>query len=152
MRILLDTNVLVGLVEPKHLFHQAATEAVHLLGMRKQRLCIVPQVFCEYWVVSTRPTAQNGRGRKSDDVAIEIAFLEAHFEVLPDTARIFDEWKRLVSTCQISGKLAHDARLAAAMIAHGVRHVLTSNDADFRRFPNITVLTPAAVVSGALPS
>ena len=35
------------------------------------------------------------------------------------------------------------------MLVHGVTHILTFNDKDFRRYPQITVLTPADVVSSA---
>ena len=40
---------------------------------------------------------------------------------------------------------AHDARLVAAMRRHGTAHILTFNEIDFRRYPEITVLTPAAI-------
>ena len=40
----------------------------------------------------------------------------------------------------------HDARLAAAMYFHGIRHILTLNRSDFDRFEGVTVLHPAAVV------
>jgi hypothetical protein len=33
------------------------------------------------------------------------------------------------------------------MLAHGVTHILTFNDADFRRYAGITPLVPAAMVA-----
>jgi len=47
------------------------------------------------------------------------------------------------------GKPSHDARLVAAMLAHGVTHILTFNDTDFRRYAGITPVVPAAIAAGA---
>ena len=35
---------------------------------------------------------------------------------------------------RVSGVQVHDARLVAAMVSHGVRHILTFNTADFNRY------------------
>jgi hypothetical protein len=48
----------------------------------------------------------------------------------------------------VSGKKAHDARLVAAMLAHGLSRLLTFNVSDFARYPGITVLEPAQVLAG----
>ena len=47
----------------------------------------------------------------------------------------------------------HDARLAAAMLAHGLTHILTFNADDFRRYPGIVPITPdeAATLPPAAP-
>jgi hypothetical protein len=42
----------------------------------------------------------------------------------------------------ISGKNAHDARLVAAMIVHGVSSILTFNAKDFTRYAEIVVVDP----------
>ncbi len=47
----------------------------------------------------------------------------------------------------IVGKNAHDTHLVAAMVVHGITHLLTFNKQDFQRFTNITVLSPADVVA-----
>lgn len=48
---------------------------------------------------------------------------------------------------KVVGKTAHDARLVAAMHAHGLTHLLTFNEPDFRRYAGIIVLTPAGVLA-----
>ena len=60
---------------------------------------------------------------------------------------MFPRWRRLVTARGVSGKPAHDARLAAAALAAGVGAVLTFNGKDFRRFApdGLTALDPAAV-------
>lgn len=44
------------------------------------------------------------------------------------------------------GVQVHDARLVASMIAHAVTHILTSNVADFSRYPGIIVSAPDDIV------
>jgi predicted nucleic acid-binding protein len=146
MNILLDTNIPLRMAEVGHPHYREALDATDVLGKQGHVLCLVPQNFYEFWVVSTRPAAQNGRGKTPDEVVAEFAFLETHFTVLADTPAVFDEWKRLVAAYRVVGKPSHDARLVAAMLAHGVTHILTFNDQDFRRYAGITALAPAGVV------
>ena len=41
-----------------------------------------------------------------------------------------------------AGKQNHDARLAAAMIVHGIGKILTFDKDDFLRYPEISSVTP----------
>lgn len=146
MNVLFDTNVLLRSAEPGHAQYREASDATDRLGRQGHALCLVPQNFYEYWVVSTRPVPQNGRGKTPDEVLAEFAFLESHFAVLPDVPTVFAEWKGLMATYKATGKPSHDARFVAAMRTHGLTHLLTFNVQDFRRYAGITVLTPAGVV------
>jgi predicted nucleic acid-binding protein len=44
------------------------------------------------------------------------------------------------------GKPAHDARIAAIMLAHNVTNILTLNPDDFSRYQGITPVTPSEVL------
>jgi predicted nucleic acid-binding protein len=145
VRVLLDTNILTRSAEPADTDHPVAVDAVAILRTQGHELCLVPQNLYEYWAVSTRPAAQNGRGKSPDEVRLEFAFLKAHFTVLADNSRVLVEWENLVSTYKVIGKSSHDARLAAAMLSHGVAHILTFNDGDFRRYAGITPVLPERV-------
>ncbi len=147
MNILLDTNILTRLAEPGHAMHRQALDATAALRFQGHTLCIVPQTLYECWVVSTRPASVNGLGKTGTEAAAELASLKSLFLLLPDTAAMLSIWEQLVTTNAVLGKNAHDARLAAAMLSHGVTHLLTFNDQDFVRFAGITVLTPAAVLA-----
>jgi predicted nucleic acid-binding protein len=149
MRVLVDTNILIRLAEPADPDHKTAVDAASALRAQGHEPCLAPQNLYEFWVVSTRPATQNGRGKSPDEVAAEFSFLKTHFTLLPDTPAVLPEWETLVTTYKVIGKPAHDARLVAAMLAHGVTHLLTFNDADFRRYADITPLPPAAVVASA---
>jgi hypothetical protein len=65
--------------------------------------------------------------------------------LLPDDARVYATWKGLVSTHDVRGVQVHDAKLAAAMIAHQIPHILTLNVADFSRYPGIDAVHPADI-------
>jgi predicted nucleic acid-binding protein len=73
--------------------------------------------------------------------------VEGEFRLLPDTERVHAEWRRLVVKHSVSGVQVHDARLVAAMLAHGVPHLLTLNDRDFKRHSEITAVHPQDVIS-----
>ena len=40
------------------------------------------------------------------------------------------------------GKRTHDARIIAAMLAHGITHLLTFNPSDFAGISSITIIHP----------
>jgi predicted nucleic acid-binding protein len=76
----------------------------------------------------------------------ELTRLRGLLAFLDDTPGVFAEWERLVVRHQVSGKSAHDVRLVAVMIVHGIDRLLTFNCGDFQRFPGITVLSPTDVL------
>ncbi|MBX9579624.1 MAG: PIN domain-containing protein [Gemmataceae bacterium] len=152
MNYLLDSNVLLRMAEPGHAHHQAAADATDLLGRQGHTLCLVPQDYYEFWVVSTRPVDKNGRGKTPDEVLAEFAFLDTHFTLLPESAAVFAEWRGLLAAHKPLGKPAHDARFVAAMRAHGVTHLLTFNDQDFRRYPGITPVSPLSLLTPPTPA
>jgi predicted nucleic acid-binding protein len=45
----------------------------------------------------------------------------------------------------VLGKNAHGARLVAAMLRHGVTHLVTFNAQDFTRFPEVAAVLPQDV-------
>jgi predicted nucleic acid-binding protein len=50
--------------------------------------------------------------------------------------------EKLVLDQRVSGIHVHDARIAAAMVVHGVTNILTFDLDDFSRYPQILVLHP----------
>jgi predicted nucleic acid-binding protein len=143
MRVLLDTNLLVRPLNPADPDGPVAQRAVAQLRAAGHTLVLVPQNLYEFWSVATRPVNKNGYGLSAKAAETELVALRGLFTILDDTPAILPEWERLVVAHSVLGKNAHDARLAA-MLVHGVTHLLTFNDGDFRRFAGITVLTPAS--------
>jgi predicted nucleic acid-binding protein len=152
MNVLVDTNILGRMTEPGHPQYQPALDATAALKQRSDIPCIVPQVLYEFWVTATRPTAANGLGLSAAEAARELAHLKGLFAFLPDSPLLYTEWERIVTTYQVTGKNAHDARLVAAMAVHGITHLLTFNPGDFTRLATVTILDPAAVAASAPPT
>jgi predicted nucleic acid-binding protein len=146
MNVLIDTNVLLRMADRTHPQNQLALDSVAALGRQPVvNLSVVPQVIYEFWAVCTRPLTANGLGRSASEAELEVAGVRRRFAWLADQPDVFDVWFNLVTRTPVHGKPSHDARLVAAMLVHGVDHLLTFNDADFRRFAGITVLSPAGV-------
>ncbi len=148
MSILLDTNILVRSAHAGHAMQRLAADSVAELLRQGETLCLVPQNFYEFWVVCTRPAAQNGLGMSFAAAQAELARIKTLFTLLEDTPDIFPQWEQLVLQYQIQGKNAHDARLVAAMMVHGLSRILTFNVGDFQRYQTLTVLEPQKVVGG----
>ena len=147
MSYLVDTNILTRLAEPGHPMHQQALDAVKLLVRQGHKLHVVPQNMYEFWVVCTRPPDVNGLGKTAAEAAAELANLKALFLWIDETPAIYGIWEQLVASTPVLGKKAHDARLVAAMTAHGLVHLLTFNAQDFRQYPGIVAVTPADVLA-----
>jgi predicted nucleic acid-binding protein len=150
--VLLDTNIILRLAQPNHEMHDSARDAVQRLNDQKASLCIVPQVIYEYWVVVTRPVENNGLGMTVKDAETAVSTLLRDLPLLGDGRTVFENWQTLVSKYEVKGKVAHDTRLVAAMLKHSIQDILTFNAADFARFNEICVLTPAKVIDGQRPT
>jgi predicted nucleic acid-binding protein len=138
---LVDTNVLLRFAGRAHPLHPAVRAAVRKLRAGGHVLQAASQNFVEFWNVATRPTARNGFGLAPADAEWELRLVERVFPLLVDSPAVYPEWRRLVVAYGVSGIQVHDARLVAAMLAHGISHILTLNTADFRRY------APAGVVA-----
>lgn len=80
-----------------------------------------------------------------------LSHLQRRCELLPETAAVFAEWKRLAAAHSVVGKAAHDARLVAQMLVSQIPMMLTFNTSDFRRYRGITALTPGEIAARPTP-
>lgn len=145
MKILVDANVLVKSSKPTEPLHGVAVNAVNRLLTAGSTLCLVPQCYYEFWVTATRPVENRGLGFRPDKAAQVIATFQETFTRLADPPDLLASWLDLVLRYDCKGKIAHDARLVAAMSSIGIGHLLTFNGQDFARFPGVTVLDPATL-------
>ena len=93
----------------------------------------------------------NGLGMSAAATDAELTKIQTLFAFLADNPSIYDEWRRLVVGHSVLGKNAHDARLVAAMVVHGITHLLTFNGADFARYPGIQLIDPAKAAQQVAP-
>ncbi len=141
--MLIDTNVLVRTLQVRHPQYETVMRAFANLTARGRELHIVPQNLTELWVVATRPASQNGLGLSTAEAAVELMRLKSMFPLLPDPPDIYPVWESLVIQYKVAGKPAHDARLVAAMLVHGLTTILTFDRTGLSRFAGIEVLHPA---------
>ena len=146
MKYLVDTNILLRLVQKNSPMHCDTQRAILTLKKQGNFLCIIPQNIIEFWAVATRPLDKNGLGLSITQAEEESEKLKKIFILELDTPQIFTEWESLVIKYQVMGKQVHDARLAAAMVAHNITHLLTFNVDDVKRFSDIVVVDPCSVV------
>lgn len=127
--------------------HSQATGALNLLLEGEDLVCLATQNLVEFWNVCTRPLNRNGLGMTVTQTNAELTKLERIFSILSDSTAIYPEWRRLVTAHSVMGVQVHDTRLVAAMLVHGITHVLTFNTSDFKRFSEITVVHPTDIYS-----
>jgi len=145
MKVLLDTNILLRLAHPFSSHGPIAAAAVAALLNRGYSLHLVPQNFYEFLVVVTRPLQNNGLGMTAIEAKSRIDSLKSAIPVLYDNEHVTHAWEKFVVDHDAKGKTAHDARLVASMIAHGLYGLLTFNVSDFTRYSQITVIDPAGL-------
>lgn len=147
MDYLVDTSVLVRSVHRQDPTSRIARQALSHLWKSGHRVFVAFQNAAEFWVVCTRPViTTNGLGFTPRQVQRYVTRFEPLFAVLFETAATYDEWKRLVVDHAVSGVGAHDTRLVAIMLAHGVENILTFNVSDFSRYTGIKVVHPSDIL------
>lgn len=149
---LVDANVLIRYLEESDVRHTAAVNAIEGLIAQGHTLYLTSQSIIEFWAVASRPADVNGLGWDLARCNAALPLLLAALEFLPDTAAIFEEWRRLVTTYGVSGVQVHDTRLVAVMKTHNISGILTFNTKHFRRFvtgENIEVVDPTGEVHAA---
>jgi predicted nucleic acid-binding protein len=149
MLVLLDSGILLRLVNRSDPEHATVRAALRVLKQRGDSLVTAPQNIAEFWNVCTRPaSARGGYGLSVAETAQRLRLLERLFGFLSETPASYPIWKHLVVAHAVMGVQVHDARLVALMEAQGVTHILTLNTADFSRYTQIVAQSPAEVLHG----
>jgi predicted nucleic acid-binding protein len=144
--VLLDTNILVRGVVVGDPLRQVAIDAVDALEQMGSVIHICPQNMQEFRQVATRPTAANGLGWTSADVASAVTGFEQRYVLTPETASIYPAWRRIVEGCAATGRANFDGRLMAVADTSGIAAVLSFEAGSFAKFAlftqGIVVLDP----------
>lgn len=142
MRMLLDTNVLCRSIDSKSPEHQRLNLALQQLHSDGAEFCIVPQNLYELWVIATRGISSNGFERSHQEAVELLTDAKSYFTLLEEIPTVRTTWLKLIDQFRVHGKNAHDARLVAAMNAHGVSTLVTLNTKDFSRYTMISLIDP----------
>lgn len=150
MRYLIDTGILLRLVDKQDPQHPLVQTTFETLSIRGDDLYITTQNIAELWNVATRPIANNGLNLPPADVSQMFQqAIEPFCVVITERDTLPAEFRRLLLHYGLVGKQVHDARLVAMMLVWQIDSILTLNDRDFRRYEpeGITISTPASVVT-----
>ena len=128
-----DTNVLVAARFVNALGHLATCRCLDRVGNTEEPLHISRQIVREYLVVVTRPQIWSGP-LAMEDALEDATRLVSSFTVLEDGPNVMAMLTALCREVPTAGKQIHDANIAATMLAHGERRLLTLNAKDFRRY------------------
>ena len=131
----MDTNVLVRARFEAAPNHRLARQRLQEIGESGEVLRISRQVLREYLATVTRPQSWSP-SIPMDTALAHIATLEAAFDILEDGPRVTETLTGLCREVPVGGRQVHDANIAATMLVHGERRLLTFNAADFRRYGN----------------
>lgn len=143
MDYLLDSGVLLRIFNRADPNRRSIRAYLSSLRANGHRLVASTQNLAEFWNVSTRPTeARGGYGLSIEETDRRVRVIERLVTILPENPQAYRVWRNWVVTLSIRGVQVHDARLAAWMVAHGIKNIVTLNGADFQRYPGIATLSP----------
>lgn len=85
------------------------------------------------------PTASAGRPPIAHTALVR---LRDTIETIGDPPSLTEKWLTFVVEREVSGKRAHDARIAVAAALHGIHNVITFNGDDFGGFGPVSAVHP----------
>jgi predicted nucleic acid-binding protein len=142
MAVLVDTNVLVRSLEADSQQRSGCRQALARAKSGRGDVFLCAQVMIEFWAVATRPIQSNGLGFSPAVARAALDDLGEILPTLPEPPDMAQRWLKLATDFGVSGKTTHDTRLVALMDAFGVGTILTLNDADFRRYGHLKIISP----------
>jgi predicted nucleic acid-binding protein len=143
MIYLVDTGVLLRLLNRADPAHGAVRKCLRTLKAAGDQFAVAPQTIAEFWNVSTRPAnARGGYGVSISETEHHVRVIERICDVIPDSPSLYVTWKQLVVAHGVKGVQVHDARLVAWMKTQAITHIITFNVPDFDRYPGIVAKSP----------
>jgi len=146
-RWLVDTNILLRMVQSDSLDNPAILACLDLLWQRGAEFFYTAQNLAEFWNACTRPRDKNGFGNSIELTDRYATQIETRLSFAPDSESTHREWRKIVLAQRVSGVQVHDARLVATMHVHEIANLLTLNVSDFRRYSDILAATPTEVLA-----
>jgi predicted nucleic acid-binding protein len=141
---LIDTGVLLRLINRADPAHESVRKCLRTLRTAGDQFAVAPQTIAEFWNVSTRPaSARGGYGLSIAATEHHLLVLERICDVIPDSPNLYSTWKQLVVAHAVKGVQVHDARLVAWMKTQAISHIITFNVGDFERYQGIVAKSPA---------
>jgi predicted nucleic acid-binding protein len=108
MRVLVDASVLLRLRDPKSVHYSDCHTLLKPEVAERHELCLCAQSIIEYWVVATRPLAQNGLELTTEEASGDLLALRRFLPNVPEPPDVADRWLRLVTrhrACRVSRRM-----------------------------------------------
>jgi predicted nucleic acid-binding protein len=140
-RVFVDTNVLVFANVAESPLHKVALSKLRELRDTGSALWISNQVLREFLAVRSRKDLFK-EVCSASTLAERVRYFQTHFRVGADSAMAMDALLAIMERVPVAGKQVHDANIVATMQVHGVRHLLTDNVGDFKRFAFLITIIP----------
>jgi predicted nucleic acid-binding protein len=112
---LVDTNVLLRLVQPDSPEYGTIRQCTDALWAQGAELFYTFQDLAEFWNVCTRPAERNGFGFSVVETDERASLIESKLILAADSEATYREWRQIVVAHEVSAIQVHDARLVAAM-------------------------------------
>ena len=138
-----DTNILVYAHRREAREHAAAQQIVRSMAEGDDAWAIAWPCLYEFFSVVTNTRIWKDAASDPDQAAAQIQAWVASPSVrlIGETEDFWVVLQNLLWRPRVRGPVAHDARIAAICIAHGVEALLT-RDRDFSLFPELVVRNP----------
>ncbi len=130
-RHFVDTNVLLTASDADRRQHRACLGLLESGMVGEVSLFASGQVFREYLVVATRPRRQNGLGMPITRALDNLAELRQCIRILEENGSVVQRLASLSGKYGISGKRIHGCNIAATMMEHGLKRLVTLNPGAF---------------------
>lgn len=140
--IAVDTNLLVYAHREDNPFHPAAYTALVGLAEGRASWSIPWPCLHEFFAIVTHPRIYDPPTTTAAALAQIDAWMESPtLALLAETPAHWSHLRGLLAAGEVTGPAAHDARIAALCLQHGVRELWTA-DRDFGRFPSLKAVNP----------
>jgi toxin-antitoxin system PIN domain toxin len=141
----IDTNILVYAHRREVREHVRARDVVRALAEGVEAWSIPWPCLYEFFSVVTNARiwkeAASTPGQAAQQIEAWVASPRLH--LIGETEEFWTILRGLLDRPRVRGPVAHDARIAAICLAHGV-DALVSRDRDFSLFPELVVQNPLA--------
>ena len=137
--IAVDTNVLLHAHRRDSPWHDAAEEALRSLS--GGAWAIPWPCIHEFLAIATHPRVFDPPSPLEDAIAAVESWRASRLVLLGESTEHWAELCSLLRAGKVTGPAAHDARVAAICLQHGIVELWTA-DRDFTRFPALRTRNP----------
>ncbi len=141
-RRFVDTNILITASDADRERHIDCRNLIESALAGQIGLFASGQIFREYLVVATRPIKNNGLAMQTRRALENVQAFKQCIKVLDENSRVSDRLTTLIQRYKLRGKRIHDANVAATMLEHGLKRLVTLNPGDFAVIKEIEVMEP----------